>query len=375
MDKNYWLQVYFQNMKNQITKISVLLMTVVLGLGIAAQAAVFKTGSTIEIPYNKVIRENLYAAGETVIIRGRIMGDAVVAAKTIIVDGIVDGDIIAAGQYLTITPRRTVEDLRLAGQVITLRGVTARDTLIAGQTINISDRNISKGDVVLNGETVKVGGFVGGSLKVSAGDVIESKNLRVRYDKTIEKWETNQTAKEVSKGFLLALVGGVVLFKLYHLIVLWLLYWAFITWFPKITQSVRSTMSQSFWPAFGVGVLTLVALPLAWFIFGISLIGIPLIFISLAALIFYVLVYKLYLFVWLGEKVINHFVKSKKQIKKWQSLLPHFYFWLGVVLVFGIKLIPVIGTVFSVIAFFWILGAVVITKKSLLTQNRKKGLI
>jgi hypothetical protein len=366
-------------MKNQITKFSVLLIGFLLGLGMSVQGAVFKTGSVIEVPSNRVIRENFYAAGETIVIRGRIMGDAVVAAKTVIIEGIVDGDIIAAGQYLTITPRRPVEDLRLAGQVITVRAVTSRDTLVAGQTINISDRNISKGDVMLNGETVKVGGFVGGSLKVSAGDVIESKNLRVRYDKNIEKWEKNQASKDISKGFLLALVGGMVVFKLYHLIVLWLIYWAMITLLPKLMTSVRHTMSDSFWPAFGAGVLTLIALPFAWFFFGISLIGIPLIFISLAAIIFYALVYKIYLYTWLGEKVISHFVESKKQsknkIKKIQKLLPHLYFWLGVVLVFFIKLIPVIGTVFSLIAFFWILGAVVINKKNLFTQNRKKGLI
>jgi len=362
-------------MKNQITKISVLLIGLMIGLGMSAQGAVFKAGSVIEVPFNKVIRENFYAAGETIVIRGRIMGDAVVAGKTIIVEGIVDGDIIAAGQYLTITPRRVVEDLRLAGQVVTLRSVIARDTLIAGQTINISDRNISKGDVVLNGETVKTGGFVGGSLKVSAGDFIESKNLRVRYDKLIEIWNKDQNASHVSKDFLTVLFAGAVLFKLYHLIILWLIYWALITFMPKFMISIRHTMSENFWPAVGTGILFLVILPIAWVLLGITLIGIPLIFITLAGIIFYALIYKLYLFVWMGEKVVNHFLKNKKQIKRWQKLLPHLYFWMGAVIVFLIKLIPIIGAIFSVIAFFWVLGAIVITKKTLITQNRKKGLI
>jgi hypothetical protein len=362
-------------MKNQITKISVLLIGLLLGLGMSAQGAVFKAGSVVEVPSNRVIRENFYAAGETIVIRGRIMGDAVVAGKTIIVEGIVDGDIIAAGQYLTITPRRVVEDLRLAGQVVTVRSNTTRDTLIAAQTINISDRNISKGDVVLNGETVKAGGFVGGSLKVSAGDFIESKNLRVRYDKLIEIWNKDQGAVYTSKDFLAVLLAGAVLFKLYHLIILWLIYWALIAFVPKLMVSIRHTMSESFWPAVGLGVLVLVLLPILWIFLGISLIGIPLIFITLAAIIFYMLIYKLHLFVWMGEKVINHFFKTKKQIKRWQKLLPHLYFWVGAVIVFLIKLIPIIGAIFSVIAFFWVLGAIVITKKTLITQNRKKGLV
>jgi hypothetical protein len=322
-----------------------------------------------------VIRENFYAAGETIVIRGRIMGDAVVAGKTIIVEGIVDGDIIAAGQYLTITPRRVVEDLRLAGQVITVRSVTARDTLVAGQTINISDRNVSRGDVMLNGETVKVGGFVGGSLKVSAGDVIESKNLRVRYEKSIEKWEKNQASKEISKGFGLALLGGLAVFKLYHLVVLWLLYWAMTALAPKLMAAVRRNMSESFWPAVGLGILFLILLPVLSVVLAVSLIGIPLVFVFVAGIIFYVLVYKIHLFVWLGEKTVNHFMKTKKQMKKWQKVLPHLYFWVGAFLVFLIKLIPIIGAIFSVIAFFWILGAVVMSKKNLFTQNSKKGLI
>lgn len=362
-------------MKKQITKFSVLFLTLMMGMSIATQAAVFKAGSVVEVPANRIIRENFYAAGETIVIRGRIMGDAIVAGKTVVVEGIVDGDIIAAGQYLTIAPRRVVEDLRLAGQVVTVRSNTARDTLIAAQTINISDRNISKGDMVLNGETVKAGGFVGGSLKVSAGDFIESKTLRVRYDKLIEIWDKNQGASHASKDILAVLLAGAVLFKLYHLVVLWLIYWALITLVPKLMVTICENMSQSFWPSVGTGILVLILLPILWVLLGVTLIGIPLIFVTLSGIIFYVLIYKLHLFVWLGEKVVNHFMKSKKQIKKWQSLLPHLYFWVGAVLVFLIKLVPIIGTIFSVIAFFWVLGAIVISKKTLITQNRKKGLV
>jgi len=362
-------------MKNQITKISVLLIGLLLGLGLSAQAAMFRAGSVIEVPSNRVIRENFYAAGETIVIRGRIMGDAVVAGKTIIVEGIVDGDIIAAGQYLTITPRRVVEDLRLAGQVVTVRSNTARDTLIAAQTVNISDRNISKGDMVLNGETVKAGGLVGGSLKVSAGDFIESKNLRVRYDKLIDLWDKNQGAAYASKDFLTVFLAGAVLFKLYHLIVLWLIYWLLITLAPKLMVSIRRNMSENFWSAVGLGILVLILLPVLSVVLAISLIGIPLVFVFVAGIIFYTLIYKLHLFVWMGEKTVNHFLKTKKQIKKWQKLLPHLYFWVGAALVFLIKLIPIIGAVFSVIAFFWILGALVMSKKNLFVQNSKKGLI
>jgi cytoskeletal protein CcmA (bactofilin family) len=114
------------------------------------------SGKQVVISAGQVINDDLYLAGETILLNGTVKGDAVVAAKQITVNGTVEGDLIAAGQVITLNG--TVgDDVRLAGQV-----------LIIQPKARIADDAIAAGFSLEN----QAGSTVGGDLAVFANQAL-----------------------------------------------------------------------------------------------------------------------------------------------------------------------------------------------------------
>jgi hypothetical protein len=114
------------------------------------------SGKQVIIAAEQVINDDLYLAGETILLNGTVKGDAVLAAKQITVNGTVEGDLIAAGQVITLNG--TVgDDARLAGQVLILQPKT-----------RIADDAIAAGFSMEN----QAGSTVGGDLSVFANQAL-----------------------------------------------------------------------------------------------------------------------------------------------------------------------------------------------------------
>jgi len=77
-------------------------------------------GKQVIIAAEQIINNDLYLAGETILLNGTVKGDAVLAAKQITVNGTIEGDLIAAGQTIAINGS-VGDDARLAGQVSILQ--------------------------------------------------------------------------------------------------------------------------------------------------------------------------------------------------------------------------------------------------------------
>ncbi|MCX6796244.1 MAG: hypothetical protein NTW06_01975, partial [Candidatus Falkowbacteria bacterium] len=81
--------------KTIVTTLIVFFALILLPIG--AQAAIYKTGSSVYVGKDLIVPDNLYAAGNTVTIDGTVKGDLICAGGSIIVNGKVEGDVIGAG--------------------------------------------------------------------------------------------------------------------------------------------------------------------------------------------------------------------------------------------------------------------------------------
>lgn len=103
---------------------------------------------------NEVVADDLYVAGKTVRIEGRVEGDLYAAGENVYIQGEVTGDAVLAGAKLSVTGL-IGQDAYLIGQNLSLSGAKIGDSLhLAGQNLNISADTLLGGSLLAAGETV-----------------------------------------------------------------------------------------------------------------------------------------------------------------------------------------------------------------------------
>ena len=90
-----------------------------------------QSGDQVIIGPDEVVDDDLYAAGNDIVVEGTIRGDLVAFGRSVTVNGTVEGDLIGAGQSVEIGGE-VDDDVRVAGQAILLsEGASVGDDLIA----------------------------------------------------------------------------------------------------------------------------------------------------------------------------------------------------------------------------------------------------
>ena len=151
------------------------------------------------------------------------------------------------------------------------------------------------------------------------------------------------------------------LISLFGLIVVGLM---LISLSPKIiTQEVENAKSKP-WASIGWGLLTVVFTPILLLILMITIIGIPLALILLP--IYFIVMYLAQLVVVfvIGDAIIIRIIKNKQINLSWALIA-------GTIVFYLIASIPIIGWVLKIIAIWWGVGAMLITKKELLMKINK----
>ena len=162
--------------------LAIIAVAVALPLPAAAQRV---QSNVVLVRADDVVREDLYAAGNSIVVSGVIQGDLVaVAFDSIRIDGVVEGDVVAVSSRIEITGR-VDGAVRLAGWSVTVDGDVGDDLFVGAvgmQTGAASDvgRDIlvwarraemlgSVGrDIEGTQRTTRVGGSVGGDLEVTS---------------------------------------------------------------------------------------------------------------------------------------------------------------------------------------------------------------
>ncbi len=175
------------------------IVTLVVGLLPLPAAAQRVQSSVVLIRADDVITEDLYAAGNTIVVSGVIQGDlTAVAFDSIRIDGVVEGDVVAVSDRIEITGR--VEgSVRVGGRTVVIDGdigddlfvgavglttgassVVGRDLLVWARTAELLGRVERRVEGTQN--RVRIGGSVLGGVRVTAGAVTLLPGLRVEGD-------------------------------------------------------------------------------------------------------------------------------------------------------------------------------------------------
>jgi MFS family permease len=120
--------------------------------------------------------------------------------------------------------------------------------------------------------------------------------------------------------------------------------------FPKKTDAIVDTISQSPWKSLWFGLIFLVVVPVAIIIAFITVVGIPTGII--AGLLYGIAIYvsRIYIGVWIGRKVLGYIKKSMATAFFWPLVV-------GVIIIALISFIPFIGWLFRLFILLLSLGA------------------
>lgn len=230
-------------------------------------AAEERSGGTILVEEGETITEDLTAVGGTLIVRGTVEGDVSAFTGNVFIDGEVTGNLDAFSGNVRINGTVNGDVGAFGGNVVLADNGRIGGTLEA-----------AAGNVILNGEIGDSATIGAGTITVGPTAVI---NGDLTYDGELTQAQGASVAGQVSQSDDLA-VGpqepflptwfGVV----YGLLVNLLLGAVLLLVFPAFSREVAGKASGDPLRSAGVGLLLLIAIPIALFLIALTVVGIPL---------------------------------------------------------------------------------------------------
>lgn len=343
------------------------------------QAANVRTGQSPMVMSNETIDGTLYAAGGNITIDGTIEGDLICAGSVVQVNGTVQGDILCAAQNIVV--KGTVEgDVRTIAQGTTLDGKVNGSVTLVGQNASLAataqvgrdatlvaqyataDGKIGR-DLSAMGSDFKVTGNVGRDLEVTGQFVSLGSNSVVNRNFTYTSQQdarlengarVNGTTDhrfperdENQIGDMAAAYAGSVVFGFAGLLIVGL---ALLLLLPRLMAATSQALQHTPLSTLGYGVIGFIVPPFIAMVLAITFIGVPLAFVMILAWLALLIVAMAFTAQGLGELLLKKL--------HWQGALQHITgLLLGLLVLFLLALIPVIGTFIAFVAILWGIGA------------------
>jgi len=337
-----------------------------LALPTAILAADVRGGDTVAIKTEEKIVNDVYVAGSNIASLGDIVGDFVAAGGNLFISGNVSQDVMAAGGTVTIGAI-IGDDLRAAGGNVTVSGPVTGDALLAGGTIHVistadigGDARLAGGEVTLDapvkgtltvdGGNVVINGMVTGNTQINAESITIGSSAviagNLTYSSTspiiisqgaVIKGTTTQNPVSRTHNRAGNVVASLSLLTLMKLLAFAVTAIVLVSFMPKKSLEIVETTQKNFWQSAGRGFLVAVVTPIVVAILMVTMIGMPIAVILLLTYILMMMFANLFAAVFLGSVVIQKLRKDKKVAISWRTA------FIGMVLLFILALIPVIG--------------------------------
>lgn len=361
------------------------------------------SGELVTIGPSEVINQNMaFFGGETVEILGTINGDVYVAGGQVMIGGTINGDLFVAGGDVNLNGTVT-QDVRLAAGQLNLDGTIGRNATFAAGNISMSQSATIQGSVLsfsgnqnyqgtVGGDIITFAGntvisnqvngnvdAVGESLRISpsaiiAGDLTYNENANIQIDEaaqvngevipqapinihmdTPNKEEVAQVFAAIGLFFTtVSFVSALILGLLLHRLA------------PIYMAQTAKGISQAPFKNLGIGFVTLFLTPVLAVVLMASVFGFPLGLLTFV--VFFVGLYfaKLYVATALGQIIAK--------AVKWQTS-KYLEFLIGLVVLYILFIIPVIGTIVQFLTLLFGLGALVLSKSVVYQTARDKKII
>ena len=334
---------------------------------------------------SEVKNGDVFTIEDSVTIDYPISGNVYIIAQEVNINSVIDGNIfilaskvnIQSDAYIYSDAYICTEDLTVDGYIYDLYSMSS--TLTIGQTGYII-RDLSAGCDTFNLEgTIKRTANLSANVLNISSDTAEigedfnytsSNEISVPADVvggTVTFTQAESESK-VAESLVLSYLKDVLKTLCYAFIVIIIIVFAI----PKASNKFELQLTTKFWPTFGYGTLTLIAVPVAILILFASIFGI---WASLLLLFTYIFVFTIsasLLSVALGKYICTKMNKDSRWFLVLISILLILAIWL-------LKLIPVLGALVSIIVN--ILGFGLLTtslfsnKKDKVTASEKKDTI
>lgn len=384
--------------------LALVLLFVTLVTPVALAADDEQTYVTLE--KKEVVNRDYFAAADTVRLSGTVNGDAYVAGGMVTVDGTVNGDLLVAGG--TVEIRGTVKnDVRVVGGNIVIAAPVGGNVTAGGGNITVHPDGTIKGNLLAGSGNLELSGPVGKNVTAGAGNIIidsaiggdmrlaadelsTGSNAKVAGDVTYwaerqarigtgaiagnltfnQMKESESKPKEMMQksvsGTIRTAIGAVLAMVAAGGIVLLVAGLIVFSVFPKFTEKTVRSMGTNAWGSFGLGFASVVAILILSLIAFVTVIGIPAGLFLLVLLGFLCFVGNIYGALFIGRATLTRFAKA-----------PHLAWQLGtgLVILFVLTLIPVLGWLTRAIIVTMGTGAVLTEKYAVYKEMRKRHIV
>jgi cytoskeletal protein CcmA (bactofilin family) len=207
----------------------------------------FRAGSDVVIATDETVEDDVYVAAGTVNVDGTVNGDLMVSGGQVGVGGRVTGDLVVTGGTVRVGGQVDGDARVLAGQT-SIAGTVGEDVVVGTGTLTVDDAARIDGDLAFStGQTV-LDGVVGGDVLGGTADYVRNGEIAGTEQVAVEERRAPRAVDRlwtaVRRWVSLVLVAA---------LLLWLV--------PGVVRRSSETARSRALPALGVGLLSLVAVP------------------------------------------------------------------------------------------------------------------
>ncbi|MCL7412297.1 MAG: polymer-forming cytoskeletal protein [ANME-2 cluster archaeon] len=361
---------------------SLLLVFTLLLLVSSSASAVLDYKDKEMIDADTVIDDDLLIYGNTVDIRGTVLGDVTACGGSVRISGNVTGDVMACGGKVTISGI-VGDDVRIGAGEVVIEGNVGDDVFVGAGSVVVSEGAYIGGDMFFGSGRMEARGEVAGNIEGGAGDVIlagpvggnvdlEVGTIEVlspaRINGTLEYTSQKRvtfppgtviqdvvfTEKEphdrsaLSQAFSL-FIGWFV--RLFHLLIIALLVLVLL---PDHVEAVARNIPKNPLLNIAMGFALVVIGFVGSLVFMVTVIGIPIGLIVLFLTIFTLYAARLYFGLWLGRRIYS---QLGKESRPWMDMV------LGVLVLSILTSLPWVGGLVYLVVTFMVIGVMFSTMR------------
>lgn len=348
----------------------------------------------VYVPAGQVVEGNFLKGGRVISLEGHFLKDVIVGGREVNIGGTVEGDVIAVGEEVRISAvvkggviamgryvalnGTILGSARAMGERVDVKGKIGRNANLLGRSISVSQDSQIGWDLAVGGEDVHIGGKVEGDIRGGGKDV--SLNCQVGGDAHLRigelgalvllgntdiKGNLDYSAPQQARLEPGARVEGKITytpfvpppkrkavplpFKVFGLLVSFLLSLILVLLFPKQARVVTDRMLAKPWASLGLGWVYLIVIPISAILITITIIGIPLSLLLLFFYLFLLYLSVLFLGIATGRGILR--VIFKRDISLVWGML------LGLILLFFLRQVPILSLLILLLGGCWALGA------------------
>lgn len=368
-----------------------------------------RTPKNIVLPKNEIVKTDYFATGDTVTISGTVEGDAYIAGGTVMVDGTIKGDLFVAGGTVSIYGP-ILHDVRAMGGTITIQAPISGNVTVAGGTVTFEKEATVKGSVLAGAGTLNLSSIVEKSIRAGAGSMTVNNQVNgdllagvgtltllpdakikgnltywseqefvtsgnatvsgaiVRQEPPQQYKDRDQyqnIARTGMKKFAGAMAGLTLVSHMLWGLLLFGIGMLLFRATPVFTQKTIQGVTQSPWNKFLTGLMIVIVVPIVGVLLLITVVGIPVAISVFFGLGIVTVVTHIYSSLFVGTKIVEYFHSTNRTLA----------YFIGLVSMFMLTFIPVIGGLAKGILGLIVLGAIIKEKNVAYMLMRKHKIV